>query len=260
VNAIQTTSGAGAKAAQLKAWADSKGSAVKDSLFETGRKVIGRAIRFTPHQGGKKAMEDVVARDVRRAIRPITPEAFFSPRLRALAEAGDLKGLNEAIAQTPRQLVGAKVDGKVIAIKEVRPFSPWMHRRARDGRGRVSGGMSRRLGAATLNGDAVEKYVQKKKRNVGMGRAGWAPAMTGLQGSVSAYIRRHQGQGAFEDKSRDPVRAFVRSRNFSPWAGDGEEAKRVIGGAMRSGGRDIAEGITRRMRGRLDIAMKGVTK
>jgi hypothetical protein len=254
---IQTKSSTGALSERLQRWAGSRANAVKDALFATGRKTIGRAIRFTPHQRGKKAMEEVVARDVRRAITPITPDSFFSPRLRELAEARDFKTLNEAIAQTPKRLVGAKVDGRVIAIKEVRAFSPSIHRQARNSLGRVTKGMSRRLGYATLDVDAVESHIKKKNRNVGMGRAGWAPAMTGLQGSVTAYVRRHQGQGAFEDKSRDPVRAFVRSRNFSPWAGDGSEAKRVIGEATRSSGRDITEDLTRRLRGGLSIAMRG---
>ena len=254
---IQTQSSTGALSERLQKWANSRGNAVKDALFATGRKTIGRAIRFTPHQGGKKAMEEVVDRDVRRAIRPITPDAFFSPRLRELAAARDLKGLNELIAQTPKKMVGAKVDGKVIAIKEVRAFSPAIHKQARNSIGRVTGGMGRRLGYATLDVDAVDSYIRKKKRNVGMGRAGWAPAMTGLQGSVSAYVRRHQGQGAFEDKSRDPVRAFVRSRNFSPWARDGAEAKRVIGAATRSAGREITEDVTKRLRGGLAVAMRG---
>lgn len=257
MNAISATSEAGAFGALLKTWADTKGRTVREVLRSEGRKVFGRAIRFTPNQKGKADQERIVERDIRRAIRPITSEMFTSPRLRELAAAKDSRGFNAFLENVRGVGIGLQVDGQKFRLKEVLPFSPVLHKQARNSRGRVS---ARKLGIGTFDTESLGNYIDKKKRNVGMARAGWAPAMKGLGGVVTAYIRRHNGQGTFEDKSGDPVRAFIRGKNFSPWTADRESAQLVMESAMRSRGKDIAEELTRRLGGGLAIAMKGVTK
>lgn len=254
MNAISATSEAGAFGALLKTWADTKGRTVREVLRSEGRKVFGRAIRFTPNQKGKADQERIVERDIRRAIRPIRPEMFKSPRLRELAEAKDYRGFSAFLESVPGVGVRVNADGENFRLKDVRPFSSVLHKQARNSRGRVS---MKKRGLGTFDTEAVEAHIAKKKRNVGMARAGWAPAMKGLGGVVTAYIRRHEGQGTFEDKSGDPVRAFIRGKNFSPWTADRESAQLVMESAMRSRGKDIAEELTRRLGGGLAIALKG---
>jgi hypothetical protein len=247
---ISSTSNVDQVAVALRRWAATTGPSMSESLRTVGKKTVGRAIRFTPHQGGKAAMEKVVARDIRRAIRPLTAGMFASPRFRRFVEQKDYDGMNRAL----EHIGGA---GK---LKRVLPFSPSIHRNARNSRGRVSEGMSRKNGFGTFDVAELEAYTAQKQKNVGISRGGWATAMVALGGSATAYIRRHTAQGTFEDKSNDPVRGYIRALNRSPWAGDGADAARVLGNAMKSTRREMAEEMVRRLGTGLAIAMEGSTR
>lgn len=202
---------------------------IPDILRAEGKQVALKALAFTPPQKGKRQGERRVARDIGKAIRSVQPSAFTSPRLRELAEARNYEGLNAAV-----KAIGGGItvdsDGSKVSISEFVPFDPKWHESARGSRGRVFS--NKRIG--TLDTESHRDYVKKVQGRVGFARAGWAPAVTGLGGKVAAYIARHRAAGYLEDKSGDPVRAYIRMVNQTPWAGYRDEADRVVNNALKS--------------------------
>lgn len=227
----------------IRAFVQATRGAVPNILRAEARLTAQLASRFTPSQGGKRQGERAVTRDVNRAIRAIRPEQFENPRLRNLAATRNLVALNQAIEHFGA--VELKFPGGLkVPIRQVVPFDSKLHSERRDQRGRIQ--RNKRIG--TLDELQQAAYVERMKSNVGIAKAGWNPAITGLGGKITtygsrgvipAYVARHGGMGSIEDRAADPIKAFIQMRNFSPWARYKDEAERVTKNAMSSRGEII---------------------
>jgi hypothetical protein len=191
-----------------------------------------RLVQFTPpktRSQGRKA----VKRDIERAVTPIRPSDFSSKSIRKLIRARDYAALEVIFSRFER---GAMAGFAVV------PFTPELHTKRRDRRGRV------RKSAKVASPDAkeVKAYVAEVQTRVGRGKSGWAKAVTQLGGNVPAWLAKHSGTGVVQDQTRGPD-PWVRMRNQSEWA-RGVDTDVILSNALRSRQRDIVKSIEKTIR------------
>lgn len=194
-------------------------------LRKQSRLLGQRLIQFTPPNTRAQGRA-AVQRDIHRAVRPLRRQDFKSKKLQKLLRERSYSGL---------QIVFDKLKTGDLRGAQVKPFSPDLHQRARDRRGRVT----RWRKVVTPDVEDVKAYIERVQANVGEAKGGWANLVTRLGGSVAQWIEVHSDAGQFEDKAGDLVNAYIRIDNNSEWAGAGDE-DRVVANAIRSRTRDMA--------------------
>ena len=198
-----------------------------EGLREEGALLGQTLIALTPPRTkaqGRKA----VARDIKRAIRPLTPKDFPNSETD--------RGLNKRLRNYIRERnysaledVFAKVKGNEFYKWKVVEFDAQWHRAARVSRGRV---VSQHK-VATPDADKVTAYITGVQGGVGRGKGGWAEGTIQLGGRVPGWVAEHRGQGTFEDKASNPVKAYIRFVNNSEWAEGGDD-DRIVENAIQS--------------------------
>lgn len=204
------------------------GVGLPQAMRTQARLLFGRVIQRTypkTRAQGRRA----VARDIRRAVRVLSPGDFESQDLRRMVRRRDYAGLRAVLERSGSPLT-------------VVPFEPDLHRKVRDRRGRVT----RPRNVATLDGDAVRSYTRRRQDLVGRAKGGWAAAMRAAGGRPPEWIGRWAAVGNVEDRLADPVAGFIRAENLSEWARHGDD-DRIVAGALQSRANDILADIRRRL-------------
>lgn len=149
------------------------GLEAKDVIRTQSRLFLQTAIRLTPPRTlaqGRKA----AARDVRKAVAPISADDFKSEAIKRLINRQDKAALTAALPNIRKgwQLVD---------------FSPELHTGARGRDGKVKRSWHR----ATLDVKAWKKYVKEIQARVGRLKAAWVPALRAVGGTAPAWVAKH---------------------------------------------------------------------
>lgn len=205
---------------------------VPEGLRKQSRLLFGRILANTYPQTraqGRRA----VARDIENAVRPLIPTAFSSIEIRRLIRKRDYAGL--------QRIFGRSHDPDYRRAKVV-PFSPELHQKARDRRGRVQ----RWTGMVTPDRDAVRDYIKSQQDHVGRGKGGWAAAFMAAGGRPASWVARWASTGEVDDRLTDPVVAYIKAENRSEWAAHGDD-DRIVASALKSRTKDILTDIELRL-------------
>ena len=194
---------------------------LRDGLRQQAGLLADELVRDTPPTKGvvsgkpyaaRQAGEARLARDVRRAARPLNPARWKSPRLAELIREKQYGPLQAAFSHfSPTRIVA---------------FRPAVHQTARDAEGRV------RKAQPQATPDHLEEaaYARRQRRRVGLAKGGWVASLLGLGRRVPAWLRPHAWVGDFEDRS-ETSEPSVRLINGSNWAG-GQLAEVIVGRAV----------------------------
>lgn len=196
--------------------------------FQMG-KLVARVAKLTPPRSlaqGRRA----VKRDIINAVRPVDD----------LLKTGGLYD-KPSIRKMIRRRNHDEIDRFFTRIKSrytIERFSPTLHERMRDRRGRVQ--TDKRV--LTADVQQLREYITKKQGHVGMGRGGWVSALKKLRQAAPAWAARWAIAGDFEDRLENPVFSYVKSQNNSPWASRGDD-ERIVSTSLESRARDILNSI-----------------
>jgi len=207
-----------------------KGITVQEGMRFEGRQLMIRIIQFTPPQKGMAQGRQAVSRDIQRAIVPISPNGFKTPRIRKLVRSKNLPALTE---------VFKKLDStNRLFNTEAIQFDPGIHQRMRDRRGRVTKQVAR---YSSPDYQEMKQYIKDRGASVGQARGGWSKALEGMGGRSGQWYGRWKNFGVFIDgtKKADP---FFDTTNQSRWSSGGDQ-DRVVDNAMKSRVGDIARSI-----------------
>ncbi|HNU53250.1 MAG TPA: hypothetical protein PKJ98_20350 [Verrucomicrobiota bacterium] len=150
--------------------------------------------------GARKAGEARLARDIRRAARPLVPSEWESKSLADLIRQKKHAALQEVFRN--------------FSSERIVPFGPPVHREARDAEGRVR----RQLAQATPDYQEEAAYTRSMRQRVGLAKGGWAASLLALGRKVQAWLRPHLWAGRLVDQSSAPE-PMVRLQNDTRWAG-----------------------------------------
>lgn len=205
---------------------------VPAAMRKQSRLLFGRILANTFPQTraqGRRA----VARDIENAIRPLNPSAFNSIEIRRLIRKRDYDGL---------QRVFQRSQDRDYRRAKVVPFSPDLHQKARDRRGRVQ----RWAGMVTPDWDEVRDYIKSQQELVGRAKGGWTAAFIAAGGRPASWVARWASTGEVDDRLTDPVVAYIKAENRSEWAAHGDD-DRVVSDALKSRTKDILTDIELRL-------------
>lgn len=129
--------------------------------------------------------ENAVRRDIARAITPTDAQWVshirndgLRNRIQKLLDAGSRTALDEVLTRSKM--------GQIV------PFSPMLHKSARNARGRVT----KSSGKLTTDVAAHKAYTDKKVKLVGWARSGWTPMLNAVGGgTIPSWVRRHGTAG-----------------------------------------------------------------
>ena len=194
----------------------------------------------TPLAPGKNA----VARDVKRAVKPLRVSDWHSEAIRKIIRRRDKAAMQKVLDKSTSAAVrGAKVVN----------FTPDLHERMRNRRGGVS---AKRTTMFTFDAEAVGAYIKRKQRNVGMARDGWSKALTSYGKRPVSWVARHGGRDSFiDDKAEDKLSASILISNRSPWAKQGD-TDRIRNRALSTRARALVNRAKRDEERRLRAAAK----
>lgn len=185
-------------------------------------KLAEHCMKLTPPKSeaqGKKRVE----KDVRKIFHPVDPEELSDNWLKKVVYNSDTKSWSG---------FASKVGGGPFAQTEAVKPSTALHYANRDRRGRAK---STKFVTLWRERGALNELIARKKRNVGMAKAGWFPAVKGFQEiMVTEWVSKHgetQGSYAFSPHASNP---FVEFRNTSQWAKYHDQAERVARSSLRS--------------------------
>lgn len=211
---------------------------VTEMLLDEARlRFIALYKKTPPNRGGSgsfgKGVSDYsigranVARDILRVFRPISAAGITDQRWANMIRKRDYKGLNERLKYIRPHAAGMQVV----------PFDPFFYYPKRNKRGVVP---KQRPEFATPDVRALNAYIAKKRKRVGMARGGWAKTITALKGKVPNWVARHSFRwGTFSSSGLRRITTpsgvgYFEGANLSPWAGNNAEAERVTKNALNS--------------------------
>jgi hypothetical protein len=200
------------------------GAEAKDLVTQQMRLLLEKILQFTPP---KSRVQGVTAtrKQISLAVRSFNVSEFKSPRLAEIVRTKNYRAF-EAFMQN--------VSNDALRYARAAPFSPELHERVRDNRGRVrSNKKIFVIGRADRN--ALKSYIKAKVDNVGIAASGWLAALHKLGGKEASWIERHgERHGAVIDERNSPDMPNVTAINTTPWASRQDEGQRIIRAAKAS--------------------------
>lgn len=189
------------------------------SMRHQARLLAMRLVRLTPPskmgQGKKR-----VARDIRRAMRPLRPIDFDNKSISNLIRKRDYDALRVIFERSGSN------------IKEMGPFDASKHIDAQK-----DGSVRRATGYATADVKELNAYIRRKQGNVGKAKGGWAAGVMKFNGRVASWISKHVGEGSVTDNIATD--GTITLRNHSAWASNHSKRDAVINTALSERARDI---------------------
>lgn len=217
-------------------WLAATGKRLIEGLEEEWPLLMRKIIDFTPpfKSGGASGVSDysvgrqAVAGDIYKTMRPFDPSAVRSKSLQKIVNDKNYAAFNIVADRS----ASGYMKGSVAA-----PFSPDIHTRQRDARGRVS---HRTVPFVMLGSDAamLKKYVREVQDHVGYARSGWVAAYNLVKDpegyALPNWVAKHgENAGGVIDERGATDPSFT-ARNWSPWAGQPGEKDRIITDAYGS--------------------------
>ena len=193
-------------------------------------------------ESSRKVGQGAVARDIRRIFKTggdvyaeirATGDKPLASAFYIAYQGNKLKGKKgaEALMQ--------KSSTKYKTLKIERKINASLHKESRDGRGRVA---RNRLPKQVVAGDkALEGYIAKKQKMVGLAKSGWASAAREMGGAkdIPSWAKRWTNTGSATDKTGGTnmqsviIESKVKYASQSLPAGEEEKALRIAAGRLR---------------------------
>lgn len=205
----------------------------EDVIRQQGRLLFTSVMKLTPPKTlaqGRAA----VKRDVEKTVRPLTASKLHSQSVRDWYNR--VKG--DKNSEDWAKFVATVFGPSAVVV----PFSPELHQKNRDRRGRA-----KPTHYVTLQVSKEAKYIRERQQLVGSGKGGWVAAIKALGGSAPAWATRWAAKGNFRDNLRSNVSAYIEGKNASEWASGGDE-DRIIDIAMGIRSRAIDKNIEDKIR------------
>jgi hypothetical protein len=204
------------------------GIPIADVIKTQMRLFLQAAMRITPPRTQKQG-RDAVARDLKRAVQPISADDFQSEAIKRVIRKRD----KEAFAAL---------------LPKIRPnwqevdFDPALHTKARDRRNRVR--KSQKL--ATLDARAWKDYLKVIQSRVGRMKAAWLPALRAVGGTAPAWIGKHENpSGHYENNTASPFNPSFTATNSARGI---RNHKQILNAALRARVRAMTSDLKRRLR------------
>lgn len=196
----------------------------KDLLTPQMRLLLEHIIKLTPPKNAAQGRA-ATTRDIHRAVKPFSIHQYRDKRLESIIQKRDYTAFNRYFAN----IRGYSPMKNATADK----WTPELHSRARDNRGRVQSD-KRRFVIGRSDLAEFRRYLKKKVANVGLGASGWLAALHLLGGRESGFVERHgTSGGAYRDNRAHPTMPSVAAINRTPWARRRDEGGRIIANALR---------------------------
>jgi hypothetical protein len=204
----------------------------REALYEEWPLLMRKVMDFTPPSKSKGAsgVSDLsvgraaVAFDIYKTMRPFNPTAR-TKGLEAVLEKGDVDAYNVIASRA----TSAEMRGTT-AIR----FSPEVHLRQRDWRGRVNG-RDRKKVVIGADANQLKSYVKRRQNAVGFAKSGWLKALLLVGGEAPSYVTKHgTGGGDVIDDHANVEEPSITAINRTPWAVRKDEGERILGDAKAS--------------------------
>lgn len=223
------------------------GKGFREALYEEWPLLMRKIMDFTPpfkvgsNSSDLSVGRAAVTRDVRKTMRPFNPAAR-TKQLGDILDRGDIRAFNA--------FAGNVKSGPMRGALAL-PFSPGLHTRQRNNRGRVTSARQ-----YTIIGPEVgmfKKYLKDQNDNVGIAKAGWFPAMLLVGGDAPNFVSRHGTRfGSYIDDHANEDDPSITAINRTPWASRRDEGQRIIKAAYAS----RTEAIMKKLKVKLRLAAK----
>jgi len=214
---------------------------VREVLYEEWPLLIRKVMDFTPpfatraSRGEGKSFANsasdlsvgrkAVAFDIYKTMRPFDPKNVRSPALQKIVDRKDVVAFNA---------FAAKSGSPQLAGVEALPFSPSLHIRARNERGRVPG-RDRKIVVLGSDAALLNKYVADMQKRVGYAKSGWLAALQLVGGDAPAYVtQKGTGGGSVLDDHANEEYPSITGINRTPWAVRKDEGDRILADAQAS--------------------------
>lgn len=205
-------------------------------VTERVRAALGYVMQFTPPKNRAQGRA-AVKRDLISTMRPIRTDGFDNENLKRIVRRGD----RDAFNAFTRHLKHGPLKGM-----EAVAFSPDVHERARDRRGRVRRNY-RQVVIGASDSARWKKYLSQLWARVGWARSGWLPALRAVSGKAPGWVLQHgngQKAGGVIDGRAHPTNPEVTVINNTAWAANGE-GRRVVENALTIHGKIMRRDIKR---------------
>lgn len=157
----------------IERYSRSVGKPIAEVIRTQMRLFLQAAVRITPPKTARQG-KDAIARDLVRAVEPITEDAFESESIRKIIRERDKAAF-------------AAVLSNIRPEWELVDFDQSLHTGARNRRNRVT----RQTRRSTLDVKQWKSYLKEVQSRVGRMKAAWLPALRAVGGTVPGWISRH---------------------------------------------------------------------
>lgn len=204
--------------------------ALEKPVRDESRLFVIAAVKITPPASagvtGKKAQlqgEGAVERDI-RSLYSSAPAAYSIIAKKDPAMAGAFyKAMLQGKFEEAKRILAAS--GSTWRNVPVGTFDPGLHKSERDRRGRVR---SRLVpGRIVTDFKKLDRYIKKKKKNVGLLAAGFNGAAIVLSASLPAWVKRHGIQAKGIQVIETGTDYTIVIQNTAPWARAQEMQRRM---------------------------------
>lgn len=204
------------------------GLPIADVIKTQMRLFLQAAMRITPPKTQKQG-RDAVARDLKRAVSPITADDFESESIKRIIRAKDKAAFAGALSS-------------IRPNWELVDFDPALHTHARDRRNRVRKQQKR----ATLDVRAWKDYLKVLQGRVGRMKAAWLPALRAVGGNAPGWISKHESpSGHYDNNLNSPFTPSFTATNSAKGI---RNHKQIIGAALRARVRAMTSDLRRRLK------------
>lgn len=223
------------------------GKNLREALNEEWPLLMRKIMDFTPpfKSKGTRGVSDLsvgrkaVAHDIYKTMRPFDPAQVRSKSLAKIVQSRNIEAFN---------IVASRARSGLMRGAEAIAFSPDVHLRARDRRGRVSGHDRNRV---VLGSDAarLQKYVAGVQSRVGYAKSGWLKALLLVGGEAPAFVTKQgtSGGDVIDDRANE-TEPSITAINRTPWAVRKDEGERIKSDAYASRAQAIVAKVKTKMR------------
>lgn len=206
---------------------------IRQGLYEEWPMLIRKVMDFTPpfKTKGGRGQSDLsigraaVASDIMKVMRPFDPAEIRSPAMKKIVDDKNVAAFN---------IVADRSKGSFMKGARAVAFSPEIHLRARNTRGRV---MGRDRNQVVLGTDAalLKNYIVQVQAQVGYAKSGWLKALLLVGGEAPSFVTRHgTGGGDVIDDHANELEPSITAINRTPWAVRKDEGERIMADAYAS--------------------------
>lgn len=223
------------------------GKNLREALNEEWPLLVRKVMDFTPpfKSKGQRGVSDLsvgrkaVSHDIYKTMRPFDPTQVRTKSLAKIVQSRNIEAFN---------IVASRAQAGLMRGATAIAFSPDVHLRARDPRGRVGGRDRNRV---VLGSDAalLKKYVTSVQGHVGYAKSGWLKALLLVGGEAPAFVTRQgtDGGDVIDDRANE-TEPSITAINRTPWAIRKDEGLRIKADAYASRAQAIVSKVRTKLR------------